>query len=124
MEGGLSVLQGGLVEAVARKVAPITAASAICALATRSGSTNSIHHVKAIAGPTRRNLDLYTRVLGLPFGQEDRQLRRHQERPPDHTHRGRVRGWPRRVLAGPLAPGPRDRKLRYPSDQRRRLARA
>ena len=27
--------------------------------------TNGIHHVTAIAGPARRNLDFYTRVLGL-----------------------------------------------------------
>ena len=28
-------------------------------------SGNGIHHVTAIAGPARRNLDFYTRVLGL-----------------------------------------------------------
>src|SRR5438874_314136 len=28
-------------------------------------STHGIHHVTAIAGPARRNLDVYTRVLGL-----------------------------------------------------------
>ena len=27
--------------------------------------THGIHHVTAIAGPARRNLDFYTRVLGL-----------------------------------------------------------
>ena len=26
---------------------------------------NGIHHVTAIAGPARRNLEFYTRVLGL-----------------------------------------------------------
>src|SRR4051812_31929975 len=42
----------------------------------------------------------------------------------DHAHRGRVRGGPRRVLAGALAPGPRYRNLRHPRDQRGCLARA
>jgi catechol 2,3-dioxygenase-like lactoylglutathione lyase family enzyme len=28
-------------------------------------SVNGIHHVTAISGPARRNVDLYTKVLGL-----------------------------------------------------------
>src|SRR3954451_4532072 len=42
----------------------------------------------------------------------------------DYAHRGRVRGGPRRVLAGALAPGPRYRSLRHPRDQRGCLTRA
>src|SRR4051795_11669975 len=38
--------------------------------------------------------------------------------------RGRLRGRPRRLLAGPLAAGARGRGPRHPPDQRRRLARA
>ena len=36
---------------------------------------NGIHHVTAIAGPARRNLDFYTRTLGLRLRQEDGQFR-------------------------------------------------
>src|SRR5215217_3079312 len=32
---------------------------------TTTMGRNGIHHVTAIAGPARRNLDFYTRVLGL-----------------------------------------------------------
>src|SRR4051812_19119425 len=46
------------------------------------------------------------------------------EWPHDHAHRRRVRGGPRRVLAGALAPGPRYRSLRHPPDERGCLARA
>src|SRR3954453_22097204 len=42
----------------------------------------------------------------------------------DYAHRGRVRGGPRRVLAGALAPGPRYRSLRHPRAQRGCLTRA
>src|SRR4051812_23029775 len=42
---------------------------------------------------------------------------------PDHAHRRRLRGRTRRVLAGPLAPGARDRGLCHPPDKRGRLAR-
>src|SRR4051812_35216546 len=50
--------------------------------------------------------------------------RGHPEGSHDYAHRGRVRGGPRRVLAGALAPGPRYRSLRHPSDQRGCLTRA
>src|SRR3954454_11552167 len=43
---------------------------------------------------------------------------------PDHAHRRRLRGRTRRVLAGPLAAGARDRSPRHSSDERGRLARA
>src|SRR5215217_5269159 len=43
---------------------------------------------------------------------------------PDHAHRRRVRGRTRRVLAGPLAAGARDRGLCHPPDKCGRLARA
>src|SRR3954469_15544316 len=43
-------------------------------------------------------------------------------RAPDHAYRRRVRGGTRRVLAGPLAAGARDRGLRHPPDKCGRLA--
>src|SRR3954451_501395 len=46
------------------------------------------------------------------------------ERLPDHAYRRRVRGGPRRVLAGALAPGPRYRSLRHSPNQRGCLTRA
>src|SRR3954464_10371516 len=41
----------------------------------------------------------------------------------DHAHRRLLWGGPRRVLAGPLAPGTRNRGLCHPPDERGRLAR-
>ena len=45
-------------------------------------------------------------------------------RTPDRTHRGRLRGWPGRLLAGALAQGARHRGPCHPRIERSRIARA
>src|SRR5215217_9137018 len=52
----------------ARRAPPYVRSTSRASSAPAEGTTmqrNGIHHVTAIAGPARRNIDFYTRTLGL-----------------------------------------------------------